>query len=47
MIALSDSTFRLNSKQKKTLKAVFARPTSAALLFADIEQLVVALGGVV
>jgi hypothetical protein len=35
----------VNSKHKKTLTAIFARPTSAAIVFADIEGLVKALGG--
>lgn len=37
----------MNSKHRKTLAAVFARPTSSAIVFADIEALVVALGGTV
>jgi hypothetical protein len=37
----------MNAKHRKTLAAVFARPTSASLVFADIEALVVALGGTV
>ncbi len=35
----------MNSKHRKTLRAVFATPTSAAIVFADIEALIVALGG--
>jgi hypothetical protein len=37
----------MNAKQRKTLAAIFARPTSATIVFADIEALVVALGGAV
>ena len=37
----------VNSKQRKTLTAIFSRPTSASILFADMEALVIALGGVV
>jgi hypothetical protein len=35
----------MNSRHRKTLAAIFARPTSASILFADIESLVKALGG--
>jgi hypothetical protein len=37
--------FPLNSKHSKTLKVVFTKPTSATLVFAEIEALVLALGG--
>jgi hypothetical protein len=37
----------VNAKQRKTLTAVFARPTSATIPFADIEALIKALGGTV
>jgi len=37
----------VNSKHRKTLAAIFARPTSAAIVFADIEALIRALGGAV
>ena len=37
----------MNAKHRKTLAAVFARPTSSSIVFADIEALVVALGGTV
>lgn len=47
MIALFDSIGLLNSKHRKTLRAVFAKPTSASVVFGDIESLVIALGGVV
>lgn len=35
----------MNAKHRKTLKAIFARPTSPSVVFSDIEALVVALGG--
>jgi hypothetical protein len=34
----------VNSKHRKTLAAVFGLPTSAAIVFADIESLLKALG---
>jgi hypothetical protein len=34
----------MKSKHAKTLRALFARPTSATVVFADIEALVIALG---
>lgn len=37
----------MNAKHRKTLAAIFSRPTSAAIVFADIEALIKALGGVV
>lgn len=37
----------MNAKQRKTLAAVFARPTSASIPFADIESLIKALGGAI
>lgn len=33
--------------ERKTLAAIFARPTSASVVFADIEALIKALGGTV
>jgi len=45
MIALFDSISNINTKHRKTLHAVFAKPTSASVVFADIESLLVALGG--
>ncbi len=44
MLALFDSIVRVNTKHRKTLRAVFAKPTPAWLVFADIESLLVALG---
>lgn len=35
----------MNSKHAKTLRAIFAKPTLAMIVFADIEALIVALGG--
>ena len=35
----------MKSKHSRTLGAVFARPTLSLIAFADIEALVVALGG--
>jgi hypothetical protein len=35
----------MNAKHRKTLAAIFARPASASIVFADIEALVRALGG--
>lgn len=35
----------VSAKHRKTLQAIFARPTSAAIVFADIEVLIKALGG--
>lgn len=37
----------MNAKHRKTLHAIFARPTSPSVVFADIEALVVALGGTI
>ena len=37
----------MNAKQRKTLKAIFARPTSASVVFSHIEALILALGGAV
>lgn len=37
----------MNSRHRKTLAAIFARPTSASIVFADIEALIKALGGTV
>jgi hypothetical protein len=35
----------VNNKQRKTLRAIFAQPTRADVLWADIESLFKALGG--
>ena len=47
MLALFNSIPYIRTKDRKTLRAVFAKPTLATLVFADIESLLVALGGVV
>jgi hypothetical protein len=35
----------VNAKHAKTLRVVFAKPTLASIVFADLESLAVALGG--
>lgn len=35
----------MNSKHKKTLTAIFAKPTPSSIAFSDIEALIEALGG--
>ncbi|WP_326541128.1 type II toxin-antitoxin system HicA family toxin [Pseudorhodoferax sp.] len=35
----------MNTKHRRTLAALFARPTSPSILFSDVEALVKALGG--
>ena len=35
----------MNSKHRKTLAAIFAAPTSASIVFADIEAMLKSLGG--
>lgn len=35
----------MNSRHKKTLAAIFTRPTSPSIVFSDIESLIKALGG--
>lgn len=37
----------MNARQRKTLTAIFAEPTLASIVFADIEALIKALGGTV
>ena len=37
----------MNARHRKTLAAIFARPTTASIPFADIEALIKALGGTV
>jgi hypothetical protein len=37
----------MNTKQLRTLKAIFSRPTTATIVFSDIEALFVALGGTI
>ena len=45
LISLSDIIPSINSKQRKTLGAIFAKPTQGGIVFTDIESLVRALGG--
>ena len=35
----------MSTKHRKTLSAILTRPTSASIVFADIEALIKALGG--
>ena len=35
----------MKSRHKKTLQAIFRQPTSGTIVFADIETLIVSLGG--
>jgi hypothetical protein len=35
----------MNTKHRKTLAAIFSRPTSTSIVFSDIEALIKALGG--
>lgn len=35
----------MNTKHRKTLRAIFTKPTSPSIVFSDIEALLVALGG--
>ena len=35
----------MNSKQRKTMESIFKEPTQANILWSDIEQLFIALGG--
>ena len=37
----------MNTKHRKTFDVIFARPTSAAIVFADFEALIKALGDAV
>jgi hypothetical protein len=37
----------LNSTQKSTLEAIFAKPTLGSIKFSSIESLIVALGGTI
>ena len=45
MIAKFAIIFSVKAKHRKTLAAIFAKPTRANIIFADIEALFVALGG--
>jgi hypothetical protein len=35
----------VNTKHRKTLQAIFVKPTSPSIVFNDIEALLIALGG--
>ena len=35
----------MNAKHRKTLSAIFAKPTSPSIVFANIGALIIALGG--
>ena len=37
----------MNSRQRKTLAAIFSKPTPASIRFSEIETLIKALGGTV
>ena len=37
----------MNARHKKTLAAIFAKPTLASIAFSDIESLIKALGGTI
>jgi hypothetical protein len=37
--------YSVNTRHRKTLAAIFAKPTSPNIVFADIEALIKALGG--
>lgn len=43
-IAVCASIDKVNSRHRKTLAAIFARPTAGSLAFADIERLLVGIG---
>lgn len=45
MIALFAIIKSMKTKHAKTLRAIFTRPTLASIVFADIEAMVIALGG--
>lgn len=37
--------FRMKNRHRKTLEAIFRTPTSASVVFSDIEALIIHLGG--
>ena len=45
MVAKSATLFIMKTKHRKTLAAIFAKPTRANIKFSDIEALIKALGG--
>ena len=45
MLSLVLALTGMNSKHRATLKAIFGKPTRANIKFADVERLLVSLGG--
>lgn len=45
MVAKNATLFVMKTKHRKTLAAIFAKPTRANIKFSDIEALIKALGG--
>jgi hypothetical protein len=43
MLSLCDSLLAMKAKHTKTLHAIFAKPTRASIVFADIEALLLTL----
>ncbi len=44
LLSLFDSILLMNSKQTKTLQAIFSKPTPSTLEWAKLESLLLALG---
>lgn len=45
MVSKSATIFIMKAKHRKTLSAIFAKPTKANIKFSDIESLIEVLGG--
>lgn len=45
MVSKSATIFIMKAKYRKTLSAIFAKPTKANIKFSDIESLIEVLGG--
>ena len=45
MVSINATIVYMKAKHRKTLTAIFVRPTKANIKFSDIEGLVIALGG--
>ena len=45
MVSINATIVYMKAKHRKTLTAIFTRPTKANIKFSDIEGLVIALGG--
>lgn len=45
MLAVNAIICGVNKKQLKTLNIIFAKPTLPSVVFADIEALIISLGG--